>query len=283
MSYTAAVYRLYYGEDFILDSIESVLPVVDQVFVCWTDRPLAGLDGPIEYQGQKHPIPYPIDYAVEKCHAIASRDSRVKMIFDHVDSNVSQFTHLVNDIIVPDFGRPDVVIIPEHDHVWRLDSLMTALDEFLAREDVACATSRQIELWRTPRYRIPERQRTGTVFWDLDLARKLPPTGRQAEVRGMHRLQAEVHNVGFCMSERNMLWKHLLAIGFSKKIGDSPPDPAWYDRWRTWTPMKGNRNLEIARGYAHLISHAEPYPEDELPEIILRRLDRWPSYEAVSK
>jgi hypothetical protein len=74
-----------------------------------------------------------------------------------------------------------------------------------------------------------------------------------------------VHNLGFCMSEKNMFIKFLLSLGFSKIIGDSAPNFGWYDKWLTWEPSV--KNLEISEGFEDTIPYAIPYV-DPLPETL---------------
>lgn len=261
-----AVYRGYYGEDFIGHSIRSVYDYVDKIFLCWTDRALGGAST-CDYRGQTLAFPDPIDSLVEVARAAACE--KFIPIYDHVENNENQFTHIVNDLILPFYERPDIIMIIEHDHIFRRDQLEGMLS---VAGIVPIIGSKQIELWRTPKWRIPERNRTSTVFYSMNHFEKLPQTARQAEPVIMWpdipKADYYVHNFGFCMSEKNMLWKHLIGLGISQKIKDSPPNPDWYEKtWLTWDFEKNNKNLEISLGHEHNISHAYPY-YGRLPEVI---------------
>ena len=55
-----------------------------------------------------------------------------------------------------------------------------------------------------------------------------------------------------------MLYKHLLALVFSKIIGDSLPCEMWYeDKWLNWD--ENTKNLGISIGGEHLIKNAYRY------------------------
>ena len=96
----------------------------------------------------------------------------------------------------------------------------------------------------------------------------MPPTERQAEGMGIEILEAEVHNFGFAVSPKVMYWKHMTALGFSKVIKDCQPNEGWLSKWLTWDLETNNKDLEISRGYEHIISHAFKYDPAGLPELI---------------
>ncbi len=65
-----------------------------------------------------------------------------------------------------------------------------------------------------------------------------------------------------------MYWKHLTALGYCQKIGDSVPNEDWFDKvWRDWDAKTNNTNLEMSKGYEHLIPGAVPYT-NRLPEVL---------------
>lgn len=260
-----AVYRILYGEDFIAESVRSVLPFVDDVYVFWTDRTW----GPQVVSGSGEPMDGWKDGLVEA-------RLPAMLVYDHVPDPMNQYTHLANDVLRGSLGvRPDEILFVEPDHVFRSDQLAAGLEE-LRSKGLRCASFRQVEMWRNDHTKpcrlwcIPERpERTGAVLWSLrgDL---MPPTRRQGEpVDGpLPRLDAYVHNLGFCVSEKTMRLKHECALWFSKAIGDSIPNDRWVDeKWLSWDPETNNRDLEISRGYEHTIPYAVPYT-GELPEVL---------------
>ena len=98
----------------------------------------------------------------------------------------------------------------------------------------------------------------------------ISPTLRHADPEGgLQFLKSRVHNCGFAISKETMYWKHMTALGFSQKIGDTPPRESWYeDTWLSWDYKTNNADLEISEGYSHTISHAFPYDKHCLPEEI---------------
>ena len=62
-------------------------------------------------------------------------------------------------------------------------------------------------------------------------------------------------NLGFSFNINTMFYKHLMALSFSKVIGDSLPDENWFeDKWLNW--KENTENLEISEGYQHNIKRA---------------------------
>lgn len=263
---TYAIYRCLYGEDFIQASIKSIDSYVDKIFIFWDDTPWGDTTG-VEYKGQWVDFPKKFDNILDRIKELDN--PKVELIYDHQYNNLNQFTHFVNDIILPNYDRPNRLIIPEVDHVFRKDQIELSIDEF-EKSGHRWASNRQIELWRKLNYRIPTRGRMATVFWNLDLIDEFPPTRRQANIRGdKYLLHTDVHNLGFCVSKKVMYWKHLTAMAFSKKIGDSPPGEDWYEKiWLKWDINKNNRDLEISEGHESMIPYAMPYDTSQLPEVL---------------
>ena len=69
----------------------------------------------VEYLGEKVVFPKPIDNVLGKVDELNL--PHVVKIYDHVPDPIGQFTHLVNDHILPNYERPDVVFLIEPDHV----------------------------------------------------------------------------------------------------------------------------------------------------------------------
>ena len=267
-----AVYRGLYGEDFIQASIRSIEPYVDKIFVFFDTIPWGNVES-VFYQGEwkRFPIPYKFDNYCEKIQELKS--PKVILQWDHVENNLGQFTHLVNDLILPFHEKPEILIFMEPDYVWRSDQILWALQEFRA-SGMKVATSLQVEMWKDLKYCLPPRTRLASMFWKMEGLDKLPETGRHADplMEFVNRLTAKVHNLGFSASVDTMYIKHLLALGFSQKIGDSPPNEDWYEeKWLKWDFFLNNRNLEISKGYEHLIPFAiayDPITHGPLPEVL---------------
>lgn len=258
-----AVYRCLYGEDFIQESIKSIRSFVDKIFVFWDDRPWGNVVS-AHYKGEEIKFPKKFDNILDKIKEL--NDPKVTLIYDHVENNIGQFTHLVNDIILKNWPKPDLLMVIEVDHVFKASEIIKALEMMLSGE-IRHGTTKPLELWKTHEYRIPDRRRLATIFWNMKDLECLPQTGRQADARPQV-LPIFTHNLGFCFNPQTMYWKHLTAIGFAQKIGDSPPNEGWYDKWLAWSIDGENKDLEISKGYEHTIPYAERYDIAELPEVI---------------
>lgn len=259
------VYRCLYGEDFIQPSINSIKDVADKIFVFWDNKPWGDIDS-CTYLGKRVIFPEKFDNIIDKIKELGN--PKVILKHDHVYNNLNQFTHFVNDLVLPYYECPDLILVMEIDHVFRQDQLSNTLKEMIEKGYVNAST-RQVEVWKNFKHRVPEREyRTGAVLWNMNKIDRLPETFRQAESKDIQRLASYVHNFGFAFSEKVMYWKHMLALGFSEKIGDGQPNERWLEKWRNWKP--GDRNLEISTGYEHLIPEVVPYPSEELPEEILK-------------
>lgn len=256
-----AVCRCLYGEDFVQACIRSIDEVVEKIFVFWDDTAWGNCDH-VVYKGQRVDFPKPpatFDRVVERIKEL--NNPKITLIYDHQVNNISQFTHFVNDILLPQYGKPDMYMFPEIDHVFRPDQLHLAISEALLHPHTS---TRQVEVWKGLKHRVPERtQRSGVMFWNMQHFDRLPPTGRGGD--GPRRtLQAYVHNMGFAVSPQVMYWKHMTALAFSRLIGDAQPWEPWYEeKWLNWTPE--TRDLEISEGCGRDIPCVVPYPESELP------------------
>ena len=137
----------------------------------------------------------------------------------------------------------------------------------------------QIELWKTTQWRIPQRLRVGATLWDAYSFSRAEKEIRTHFGTCSHGLQThrqrvsgmQNYNFGFCFNAKTMLYKHLLALDFSKHIGDSIPSETWYrDKWLNWTPY--TKDLEIAERWKHMIPCAEPYI---MPDEMMKQLARY--------
>ena len=263
------VYRALYGEDFIQQSMLSVIDHVDKIFFFWCDKPLGNISSCV-YRGEKVDFPKKIDSVYDKVLDLKKQyPDKIVMVYDYVENNDNQFTHLVNDLILPNYEKPDFIFFMEHDHVFKKDQIQKVLDIIFKKKSKVFGT-RQIEFWKNFNYVIPERKgRLSCVIWNMRELNKIPRTGKHANVPGIEFIDVFVHNFGFCMSEKNMYWKHLLALGFSQEIKDSNPNELWYDKWLNWDIDSNlNMGLEISKGSEHTIPYAYRY-DGELPEVIL--------------
>jgi hypothetical protein len=262
-----AIYRVLYGEDFIKESIKSIINYFDKIFIVLADKPLAEAKGCI-YKGKYIEFPKTIDNVNDEIKKI--KNEKIIVVNDYVYNNSNQFTHIVNDLVLPNYTKPDCILFIEHDHIFKTEQIESSILEFEEKDSI-CLGTRQVELWKTPFYRIPERNgRLSCVFWNMKKLDKIPTTGRHANSPDLIFMNKSfVHNFGFCMSEKNMLWKHLVGLGISSKIGDCQPNELWYEKkWLNWDFEKNNSDLEISIGSESDIPNAMPYNTEWLPEVI---------------
>lgn len=258
-----AVYRCLYGEDFIQESINSITDYVDKIFVFWDEKPWGDIKQ-CTYKGEVVKFPEKFDNIVEKIKEL--KNPKIHLIYDHQTNNINQFTHFLNDIILPNHEKPDTLIMLEVDYVYRKDQIEKALELF-EKSGYQNATTRQIEIWKGLKHYLPERERFASMLWNLKNLDKMPPTGRHANSEDLKKIDAFVHNFGFAVSEKTMYWKHMTALGFYQEINDSPPNEDWYEeKWLKWDYETNNKDLEISKGAEYLIPKAMPYNTDELPE-----------------
>ena len=254
-----AVYRLLYPWDFLWKSVESITDYVERIYI-FVDREPWGRVG-LEPHEQKS-----VRQAMVTACNLAVENPKVIIMGDHVETPVNQFTHLINNRVLPiDYkGTDGSVMVIEPDMVFRKDQVERAIR--LASEHECCMT-KQVEIWKGFRHRVPDRpHRTGVCFWK---SRNIPKTLHQANVSGMPVIDAFVHNFGFSVSGETMRTKHTIAIRMSKNIGDCQPNVDWYEKkWLNWEP--GMKDLEISIGYEHDIPEVVPYPIEDLPKSIKR-------------
>jgi len=264
-----AVYRVLYGADFVQESIKSILPYVDKVFVFWTNKPF-GDSTSVIYKGERVQFPEKVDDIVEQIQEMQKENpDKIELMYDHWGMPDNQVTHLVNDRIIPYFPKPNVVVFMEPDMVWSKEQIKAAMKQFQESGDL-CAGSRQVEMWKNLNYRIPERDRFGAIFYNMNGFFSLPETGKNGSVKDTKKLDAHVHNLGFCLNEETMYWKHLMGLSFASIIKDSKPAEDWYEKkWLSWnTSRQRNKDLEISEKYRSRIPKAVKN-KTKLPEVLV--------------
>lgn len=261
-----AVYRCLYGEDFVEESIRSILPHVDRVVVIVASRPWGSASG-VMYRGEWITWPRPFDGLRDRVIAMGGP---IDVIDDFYPTPFGQYDHIVKNVLTPRSYLPSDIMFIEPDHVFSNGEASNAFHSWNASSFV-CAGTRQVELWSPPGYlpvwRVPERIYRSSVI----IHRNVRPNQNLTHVvHGV--LDGTVHNLGFCFSLKTMRWKHLTAMSFSAEIGDSVPDPDWLEKtWLAWHPTRNNYNLEISLGAAANIPKAISYDPIQLPYSIARR------------
>ncbi len=258
-----AVYRCLYGEDYIQQSIKSIEPYVDKIFIFYSTRPWGDVSE-VVYLNESIKFPKKFDNILEKIKELNS--PKVIMVEANTYSPHNQLTLYINNHVLKNYDRPNTILVTEVDHVFSEHQIENMILNF-EKSNVPTCSSRQVEHWKSPLFRIPERkQRTGAVLWNMKTVELLPRTGTQANIPNMPIIDYYVHNLGFAVSDKVMYWKHLTALAFSKKIGDSLPNEGWYEnKWLSWDIKNNNTNLEISFGREADIPFAYPYNPSYLP------------------
>ncbi len=278
-----AIYRVLYAGDFLEESIASIVDHFDKIFIFWTDTPWGepsntqntysyeAID--CEFKGKQYTI-RPVSDVLQAISNLENKyHEKVICSYNHVENNVNQITYLMNDVIAPKYGIPDILMFIEPDHVWPSGQLEASLRFIEECQSGVHFGSRQYEFWKTPEYLIPDRPgRLSCMFWRLDGLLRMPPTGRHGEDhKTLRMLDTRVYNLGFCASDETMWIKHLLAMRFSKLIEDSAPNEDWYhDKWKTWNYHTNNKNLEISKGYEWMIPNVVMTPFEVSAELMTK-------------
>lgn len=252
-----AIYRMYYGEDFIEKSVMSIIDDIDKIFIMFTDRPWNGADR-VFYKKDTILIPCPIDNGAKIAKDLEERfPDKVKAIYHYHPVPNNEFTIMYENLKLRklvDDAR--VVMLMEPDMVWPEGKLKPILNYLSDREFTPMCTY-QIEFWKSDEFMIPIRNRPGAIFHNVSGGKPLPVTGKNGSTRFIIYIDEYVHNYGFCMSEYNMKWKVLIGLTVSRSIGDSMPNEDWYEKkWLTWNFHTNNRDLEISKNYEHFIPYA---------------------------
>lgn len=243
-----AIYRMYYGEDFIEESIESIIDHVDKVFIFAPKNSFGNI-----HKGR-------VDNSLRIVKAMPLRQKSPNKIviiensqYDHTPRN--QFTNLYNTYIYNIYPAPDVVMCIEPDMVWRAKEIHDFYTDFSVL-GVGSMNSDQVEFWHNDSWILPPRDRFACILHRL-YDDKMAQTGLSGNIGSkMNRSRAKVDNYGFCLSPENMKMKFDLGLAYSKFIGDSVPNPDWYEyKWLKWHPDYNNENLEISKGYEHHIPY----------------------------
>jgi hypothetical protein len=232
------IYRIHYGWEILSKSIELISNWADKIYVCYDPTPWYRSET-VMYKGEVTKIIRPENdlLAMDKFHC-----DKATVLERNFDTPKNQFGALFNEL---NEGHPTLLLEP--DMVFKNYTALNAL------KDVQLF--KQIELWKNEEWRIPARNRVGPVLINTNASILTHFSNVPVGIKNTYVEDEHVWNYGFCADYDLMLYKHLLALGFSSVIGDSIPSETWLDeKWHQWTP--DTKNLEISANYTHLISHA---------------------------
>jgi hypothetical protein len=227
------IYRIHYGWEILVKSVESIYDWADKIYVCYDPtswyRPET-----VMYKGEITKIVRPTNdiLAMKNFHC-----DKATILVREFDTPKNQFGMLFNEL------NDGHTMLLEPDMVFKHDVLDYNAD--------GIQFFKQIELWKNEDWRIPARDRVGPVLINSNELIKTHFSNVPVGIKNTYIDGEHVWNYGFCYDYDLMLYKHLLAIGFSKKIGDSIPNENWYeDKWLNWTP--DTVNIGIANDGSHI-------------------------------
>ena len=265
-NYKWAIYRMHYGLDFLSQSISSIRDDVDKIFICYSLQPWVVRDK-VSYLGDEIDMPNNPEN-IEEYLKIYNDDPKVHCFRAEFNTPKNQFRQIYDMCCEMENTTPNKVLFMEPDMVYQKGDLSKMFDQFKKSTNddtmIPAMTTYQIELWKTFKWRVPQRERTGPVIWNIDVSPEFKthlgpePDGGSLVIYN----DMKNYNFGFCFNSLTMYYKHLTAIQFSSTNADSIPSQEWYrDKWTNWTP--DTENLEIAENYKYLIKRAESF---EMPE-----------------
>ena len=261
-----AIYRIHYGIDFLLESINSIINDVDKIVIFYSEKPWVEVDK-IKYKNKYINFPKNPENVKE---FISTNLINKKIFYFNYECNTpkNQFGKLYEIVINKFKIKPKYVIFIEPDMIFGKNQLNLLKFELNLKFWTNHISSRQIEIWKYNKslksnksYRIPLRKkRVGPVLWKIKNNQKIETHfgGEPSNKSKKLSIFVTTLNLGFSINKKSMFYKHLMAITFSKVIGDSEPDENWYDeKWLNW--REDFENLEISKGFQHNIKRAFRY------------------------
>lgn len=274
-----AAYRMYYGEDFIKMSIDSIYDHVDKILVFWTDRPWGNVIE-AKYRGEIIKIPQKIDFAVDIVEEMISDGyEKIELIYNSFPTSMNLLTVLYNQWVDKSYNHEEgnVLLFIEHDMLFDRTGI-DALTRYINENRFEYMYTPQIEFWKTHKHAVKQRGRPGVIVYDLRERIYLPATEKNCMPRGSSVENTKIfdhytYNFGFCLKPRNMYWKIIVCLAFTTVVHDSIPDENWYeDTWLAWDYETNNKDLEISKNYRSDLPYAEVY-NGPLPEVYLNNIN----------
>lgn len=245
-----AIYSsVLYGEDFIVDSIKSIIDYVDRVFVVLAERPWGNTNG-IYYKGSWVEWPEKFDETESK---ISSLD-KVVVVKGHKYTPWCRHGYGAMLVLGKLKYKPNEILFIDPDCIFSKDEAAGFFSNW-DNSNYQWAVPHQIEFWKTTEYQIKRNRPMVSIHRDLNCMPGMVHTR-------IDRVDNYLFNLGFCVSEKNMKWKHLTSLAFSDVTGESVPNPDWYEnKWLSWDFVNNNCNIDVSLGCESAISCAIPYEE----------------------
>ncbi|MGD9688661.1 MAG: hypothetical protein AB7K52_03130 [Phycisphaerales bacterium] len=284
-----AIVRVLYGSDFAAESVASVYDHVDAV-LCVISRRVFGGSTAVRYFG--HEVVFPHDFdgveiALRRFKAEHDHAGKVTIIDNPFDAElVGQMRHITNQLVIPRYPGATHVLLLEPDEVYHED-VIGRLVEMAADERIDEWMVSPHLFWRTWRC-ASTRDNPYVVLRAIKGRTDIGPTSHAllSLEKGVRRVDTGLrfHNFGYAASARTVFWKHLASLSFSRDLNlDSPPREEWFEEvWQPWNMVINPRpDLCPSKGYETAFPAVRPYPFEELPDSMQRRILERPLVEWV--
>ena len=263
-----AIYRIHYGTDFIIESVNSIKNYVDKIFIFYSEEPWVKTDS-LQYKNTT--IKFPKNPEDVKNFLYKNFQSK-KIVLKKYEcaTPLNQYGNLYSIVNNNEKNKAKFVLFMEPDMIFGKNQLKILKFELSLKFWQKNITTKQIETWKYNKkgeinYRIPIRKRRpGPVLWNVARCKEIKTefSGCSSDKKKKFSILVKTLNMGFSLNKDTMLYKHLLSIVFSKIIGDSEPDEMWYEnKWLNWCPE--TTNLDVSIGNQKNIDKAYKY---EIPK-----------------
>ena len=271
-----AIYRMHYGVDFIENSIKSIIDDVDKIFIFFSKKPWV-LQDKILYKDKIIDFPSNPENVEKYLNENLSKYKKIKFLNFECNTPFNQFGILYNQVIKLLNSVPKKVLFMEPDMIFPEKGLNLLIKELNLKFWLNNISTKEIELWKkrdfrnTECFRVPYRKRSGggAILWrtNKDIKTGFSPKDYKRKIH--FSWFVEILNLGFCINDKTMMYKFLIALVYTKKIGDSVMNENWYeDKWKKWN--KDTIDLEQSKGAEHRISKIVSY---KIPSKFLKFLN----------
>ena len=248
-----AIYRIHYGTDFVIESVNSIINHVDKIYIFYSEDPWIKTDK-INYKNNL--IEFPKNPENVKSFLLKNFQNN-KIIIKKYECNtpLNQYGNLYEIAENENENKAKFVLFMEPDMIFGKNQLKILKLELTLKFWLKNITTKQLETWKFNRnnvdnFRIPIRKRrAGPVLWHLNRNKKIQTefNGCSCDKKKKFSSFVKTLNMGFSFNKETMHYKHLLAIAFSEVIGDSKVDEKWYDeKWLNWSP--DTIDLDVSEG-----------------------------------
>jgi len=285
-----AVYRLLYGEDFVKDSILSIIDSVDKVICFCTDKPW-GRRQSATWKNKEYKFPDVFDktrqYVVDLNNIY---QDKIIIVDQSCPIAILQMAYDYNVYIKNMETQPDFIVSIEADMIINDPCDLKKMIDWSLNNKVAISSMNSVNHFRHPsytfNYKLPAKLlrvspgRHSVILWNLNLIDlKVLDISTYRGDRGEHVPQYPIvrspfwcHNFGYCWNEKTMFFKFIVNISQARL--DNEPNEDWFENkyllWSTYV-----KDMEISKGFEQNIPDTFKESKLFLPKCIQNRLCDW--------